>query len=333
MGNIIHTIDTSRSYQRGATIVNPGNPFNQLASGNVLRSNEPFIQTSDFLNVSASGHIKNLYGFKFDDVDYYHNPVVQFVPTSLSDLSVWLDATDIFTLWQESTQATPVTSDNDRVGFWADKSGNGFNWVQATAGDRPFYSNGRAPHPRHINGLPAVHTDNTTLYMLDNDDTIKPTNDDATVFIMAVNADPDSSLGIGFTVNNSGRRISWSSSDGNFVSDDVGSRGGDNTVNYRFDTAIWSFTYGSGILDPSQNEVRTHKNGVEGNLSPEAATGSDLVWGGPNGLFGRRNTDAFWMNGAMGEFILYNRLLSIAERNQVGQYLADKWDEIWMDIV
>lgn len=63
----------------------------------------------------------------------------------LSDLpipngvSLWFDASDISTLFQDDTGLTPVTSDAQTVGLWKDKSGNGYNIHQATAGSKPTY--------------------------------------------------------------------------------------------------------------------------------------------------------------------------------------------------
>jgi hypothetical protein len=70
------------------------------------------------------------------------NPYIHgggFSPSDVSGLILWLDATDLTTLWQESTRSTQVASDGDPVGAWDDKSGNGNHWTQATAGDRPVY--------------------------------------------------------------------------------------------------------------------------------------------------------------------------------------------------
>lgn len=68
--------------------------------------------------------------------------------TQAPNLAYWYDANDIATLWQDSARTTPVASDADPVGAWDDKSGNGRNVIQATAGLRPLYKtnilNGKA---------------------------------------------------------------------------------------------------------------------------------------------------------------------------------------------
>jgi len=62
-----------------------------------------------------------------------------FNPTNISGLQLWLDGSDISTLFQDSAKTTPVTSDGDVVGAWADKSGNSKDALQATTANKPLY--------------------------------------------------------------------------------------------------------------------------------------------------------------------------------------------------
>jgi len=52
---------------------------------------------------------------------------------------IWLDPSDLSTLFQDSSGTTPVTADGDPVGLIRDKSGNGNHASQATAASRPVY--------------------------------------------------------------------------------------------------------------------------------------------------------------------------------------------------
>jgi len=64
---------------------------------------------------------------------------------------LWLDGQDLSTLWQDTGGTTAVTSDNDPVKRWDDKSGNGYHVTNGTAGnDHPHYST------NDINTNPAV---------------------------------------------------------------------------------------------------------------------------------------------------------------------------------
>lgn len=62
-----------------------------------------------------------------------------WTPADLSGLVLWLDATDLSYLYQDSAKTTPVTSDGDVVGCWADKSGNGNDVTQDTTANKPLY--------------------------------------------------------------------------------------------------------------------------------------------------------------------------------------------------
>jgi hypothetical protein len=65
-----------------------------------------------------------------------------FTPLDLfasGEKGFWLDATDISTLFQDFAATIPVTSDNDPVASWEDKSGNAFRFFQTTDSRRPIY--------------------------------------------------------------------------------------------------------------------------------------------------------------------------------------------------
>jgi hypothetical protein len=53
--------------------------------------------------------------------------------------ALWLDASDLTTLFQDSAGTIPVTTDGDPVGRWNDKSGNGRNFTQSSSSQRPTY--------------------------------------------------------------------------------------------------------------------------------------------------------------------------------------------------
>lgn len=74
-----------------------------------------------------------------------------WAPTEIANLKLWVDATDLSTLFQDSAKTTPVASDGDRIGAWVDKSGQGNDLLQASASNRPEYK------ASGIGGLPAYH--------------------------------------------------------------------------------------------------------------------------------------------------------------------------------
>lgn len=61
------------------------------------------------------------------------------IPSQIPGLLFWIEPR-LGGLYQDSAgTATPVTANNDPIGFAPDLSGNGFNATQATAGNRPLY--------------------------------------------------------------------------------------------------------------------------------------------------------------------------------------------------
>lgn len=59
-----------------------------------------------------------------------------FSPPLISGLQLWLDASDLSTLYQ-SNGGSSATADGDPVGYWADKSGNAKHAVQASGTSKP----------------------------------------------------------------------------------------------------------------------------------------------------------------------------------------------------
>jgi hypothetical protein len=58
---------------------------------------------------------------------------------NLPNLQVWLDPSDLTTMFKDTAGTIPVTADGDAVALVLDKSGNGNHFQQATAGLRPLY--------------------------------------------------------------------------------------------------------------------------------------------------------------------------------------------------
>ena len=68
-----------------------------------------------------------------------------FDPASLSS-HLWLDPSDLSTLFQDSAGTTPVTADSDPVGKISDKGSSASHFTQGTAGARPLYKTSSGLH-------------------------------------------------------------------------------------------------------------------------------------------------------------------------------------------
>mgnify|MGYP000442051077 CR=1 FL=1 len=98
-----------------------------------------------------------------------------FVPTDLGSLVSWHTADDISTLWTDSARTDQVDANDDVVGAWDDKSGNGNHLLQATTAQKPTYKTNT------LNGKPTILGDGTADNMAASFALAKPTH----VFIVA----------------------------------------------------------------------------------------------------------------------------------------------------
>ncbi len=72
MADVLHRPITTQNYTHGIAIVNPGGTkLGSLGSGVILHGNEPFIQTIDIVESSASGTVRTKLTGRFDDPGYY----------------------------------------------------------------------------------------------------------------------------------------------------------------------------------------------------------------------------------------------------------------------
>ena len=62
-----------------------------------------------------------------------------WVDSDITGLSphLWLDSNYASSFFTDSGKGTPVTADGERIGCWADRSGNSFDWLQTTANTKP----------------------------------------------------------------------------------------------------------------------------------------------------------------------------------------------------
>jgi len=76
-----------------------------------------------------------------------------FSPLHLSDLQLFVDPSDISTLFQDAAGTTPVTSDGDPVRLVLDKSGNGNNLTAPSDAARPVYKTDGTYHWLEFDGV------------------------------------------------------------------------------------------------------------------------------------------------------------------------------------
>ncbi|MEM7390806.1 MAG: hypothetical protein AAF492_00540, partial [Verrucomicrobiota bacterium] len=255
----------------------------------------------DKVNEGAFAHTVSglLYGATY----YYRSYVTNAVGED------WADSTEMFKTPSPATPSLPVTdrmtlwlkadaigsNDNDSVHVWIDDSGNGNPALQTNGTARPVYIDGA------VNGLPAVRFDGDDRMVFN------PVNA-RTIFIVTrpdVLANDLDGL-IGFQCCAVGIR-----------------RGGNN---------FWRHGSGSDVNDfsnPLGSSFRLNDIGYTAN-----AFGPEQTWQiveAVRGL-GHQQHDAIGgyfpnrdYNGDIAEVIVYDRPLTLEERDAVGTYLAEKY--------
>ena len=99
-------------------------------STSLLSTNQFFINQTAFVSSVSTQ------GMSTGSIAANNTP---FLPTSLSNLTQWLDSTDISTLYTNSGGTIQVTTTGQNVAFWRDKSGSNNNVLQNGAIAVPTY--------------------------------------------------------------------------------------------------------------------------------------------------------------------------------------------------
>jgi hypothetical protein len=227
-----------------------------------------------------------------------------FTPSSITGLQLWLDASDSSTIFNASSGGSDV-SPGGAIGRWQDKSGNGRHFVASGSAMPTFTSSG-------LNGRSVV-TFNGTANNLTNSTNI--------IFFSSV------------TIIAVVRRVSGAY--GGFIT----SQTGDDGPSLLIDNNKLFVRAGSG----SAQTVATSANftgpsvatAVINNWTPSLYVNGSLVGTGSFAdVRGEASTtsigtyrvgDTNFLNGYIAEMVVYNSVLSNANRSAVESYLMSKW--------
>ncbi len=200
---------------------------------------------------------------------------------------------------------TSTTVENEGITSWTDQSGNGFN-ASAPGGQPVYVSNA-------INGQPALFFNGTQYLHIANTGTLGLVNSDYEMFFVA----KSSHSGIQFLGSGSlGHHEVHLNGLGalRFIpNEEVG-------INHGTDG---DYTDGEQRIY-SVRATTTHGtarvNGVDVGTTANARSASDALFS-----LGNRSVGGYPLVGHIAEVIIYNRVLSKVERNQVEAYLAEKY--------
>ena len=255
-------------------------------------------------------------------------------PPAIENMALWLDGADASTMYTDTGCSTAVSTDGDAVACWADKSGYGRHFTQATANQRPAY---RTSALNSLPGLDFLYAGDGNGDVLEDDDGENYINGfSAFEFFIVVQSD----------VTNTDRG----------VLDTEDPDGADDNITLRYDAAGW----GGGC----SNCIKGGINSSSGSVQSESVTNTQstsgqvigATWnsGGEFKIYIDGVFSQSWDDGTVGgntsaatkmiigkgpkdtgagngwdgkvlEVIYFNTALTNAERDQVMDYLKDKW--------
>ncbi|MEM7391502.1 MAG: hypothetical protein AAF492_04060, partial [Verrucomicrobiota bacterium] len=242
-------------------------------------------------------------------------------PTALPGLVLWLDASDMSTLWQDTNATLSATSNGAEVARWDDKSGNLYHMLDLSM-NRPTLALG----VQNLGAASALYFDNDHLGR-PNDLGIAGNLDRTVVTVWANAFDTGDRFQHAVHFGSGGPspsttygHIAWNDSDR------IGNH-------YWFDSFS---TIAAGSTNPT-----IAMSSWDGDAGP-GPNGQDLWWvdGIPVGTNTRTalatGTDQFrvgsridgpleGVQGHLAEVIIYDRVLAEAERTALGQYLSSKY--------
>ena len=240
---------------------------------------------------------------------------ISLTPLSISGCSIWLDASDTASVFQDTGGVTASTN-GTKVALWKDKSGNNRNATQITsAATNPTYTTGQQ------NGLPGIYFNSSSGLNL-------PTLNLSPITIFLVAKSTTYTYGVMF--------ISFTSSSGIYLRAFYGdvaptytSYGIDyGSSAYRYTTQVantdtnphvWSFSL------PSSGFGQFLFDGVDGTTST-GFTASQIGASSSSisiGCYGQIPTNG--LNGYINEIIIYNSALRKSQIRQIELYLSFKW--------
>ena len=242
-----------------------------------------------------------------------------FTPTQISGCAFWLDARDINGNGVQPANGTPVAT-------WVDKSGNGRNFTQATAGNRPTFGTFLSAPGVSFTGASSQNLSNAY---------IQTGSGGRNMFLVFYDVNTTANIYgnpvlLYMATGNPSALGDWRAAyDGanNYLSVDAGSgaytyRTSPNVTSMRTVrcVALWGYNAGSGF-----NTAYVYGNGTQfttvvnsfANTNPLNVTnnGVTMVGGGPTG----------YATAVISEIIYYNTDITTAQRQQVEGYLAWKW--------
>ncbi len=231
------------------------------------------------------------------------SPIFEIFNSELeASVELWLDANDANTVKKDA---------NGLVTEWRDKSKNERHALQATETNRP------SAVSREFNGLTVIDFDGTDNYLSTQDTVLNPGSSDFSVFIVANFDSSGNSENLLSQQDGTGTgRAYLRDSGSNVIESGVG---GVSTTAQAIVTSkyqIYSLTH-----DNSANEILIYTNNSSESASSIAAEQATGVLN-----IGAAKSATNFLDGTIGEIIIFDKVLNSQERKEIYNYLTTKWN-------
>ena len=225
-----------------------------------------------------------------------------FSPLDIDGLTLWLDGSDITTLYQDNAKTTPVTADGQVVGAMADKSLNGRDVLQATAINKPLYK------AAIQNGLSVVRFDGANDYLKASPFTL---NQPTFLFIVVkvLSGVENRYYHDGNALDQMGGMQRVAGANYEQYAGAYGALITLGTANFRLVSSLYNGAASTVALDNEADQ--------SGDVGASNAGGFTLGC--------RGDASGNWSNIDVGEVLIYSSVLSAANQASVKNYLIDKW--------
>lgn len=221
-----------------------------------------------------------------------------------TNMIIWLDASDLTTLFQDSSFATPVTTIGQSVGGWRDKSVNARSYIQPTSGSRGIYATG-----------PCVIFNSSSLYLYSTNMPSSCNNNDIFIVTKPLTLAQNSTWRTLFRGVNTDHQVIIES-------------GNTRLGTYHNNTGGFK-QFGSLTLDGSARVVLevqiSSTNTFTASLNGGAFTAATSA-GTVDNLYALGNYQGGGQQwGEVNELLIYNGAVSASDRTTILSYLRQKW--------
>ena len=250
------------------------------------------------------------------DVDEDSSSTSSFSPSDISSLKLWLDSSDISTLFQDNGCSTAVTANSDPIGCWKDKTATGNNYTVASAGNKPLYETGE------LNSKATISFNGSAHYLSGN--SVLEGGETAVSFLMVVQRESNTGLWPNPLLSNAD--LNWTGGFGFADCTDTDTwcffindyNNGAQRVTMA-GTLLATYNYVIGVYDGTNIELWAGGTSQGSVAYSTAINSKDSVGHISNDGYGDR------FKGNLAEIMVFEAALTSTQRSNLESYMSTKW--------